>query len=145
MNKLSKKQWLLIAFFLLAVAAIKIILIIWYEGKQTPATPIGSQTCTIRHCALPNGAVLQTHGRLSDKTPFRITINTTASTAQAPFVSFSMKDMDMGFNRYSLQHQSNGIWKADNVVLPVCVIARTDYLMDINIDGSIYQIPFESE
>lgn len=145
MNKLNKTQWLLIAFFLIAVATIKVALVFWYENKQPTTQAIANANCSARNCTLPNGAILQTEGRLSDKTPFRITINKAPQTTEPIFVSFSMKDMDMGFNRYTLQAKGDGRWQADGVVLPVCVVARTDYLMDINIDGAVYQIPFESE
>lgn len=53
-------------------------------------------------------------------------------------VTFKMKSMDMGLNKFSLNRQdiSNGIselWLG-NVLLPVCVSKRSDWEMQLNIE-----------
>ena len=57
-------------------------------------------------------------------------------------VSFSMRDMDMGFNRYDLHRQADGGWLAQNVRLPLCTEERHDFLADVSVDGQVYRVPF---
>lgn len=62
--------------------------------------------------------------------------------------AFSMKGMDMGWNRYQLKGDSMSGWNA-SVTLPICVSGRTDWLADFEllVDGRRFQlqIPFVLE
>ncbi len=149
MLKLTPLQWILIAVSLLVFAAMKIAMVYWYQDRvPAPQVVTEEEGCDIRRgCKLPNGATLRTFGKLNPKTRFRMLVMNAPAETQSVYVEFSMKDMDMGFNRYKLlppnAEQPN--WHADSVRLPVCVAARTDYLMDVYIDGKGYQIAFDSD
>ena len=73
--------------------------------------------------------------------PFLLTVMT--AKAHRVYVTFTMRDMDMGYNRYRLTRTNAGIWQA-KVILPVCVTGRHDWLVTINIDGNLISIPFSS-
>ncbi|WP_455234515.1 hypothetical protein [Thiogranum longum] len=47
-------------------------------------------------------------------------------------VAFSMKGMDMGQNRYRLDHHAGGDWRG-NVTLPICTSGRSDWLADVEL------------
>lgn len=64
-----------------------------------------------------------------------------APGANAVSASFSMRDMDMGENRYRLVRGTDGAWRAD-VILPVCVAGRADWTMTLEVDGSRVAMPF---
>ena len=48
---------------------------------------------------------------------------------------FNMQDMQMGFNEYRFIQEKTGIWQA-NVILPVCMQGRADWLMTLEITES---------
>ena len=52
-----------------------------------------------------------------------------------------MIGMDMGFNRYDLKRGPNDDWTA-RVTLPVCTASRADWIMELNLDGQFYSLPF---
>lgn len=58
--------------------------------------------------------------------------------------AFSMAGMDMGVNRYRLQQQPRGEWTA-KVILPVCVTGRSDWLLNLTLDGRSVRIQFSAE
>ncbi len=55
---------------------------------------------------------------------------------------FQMTGMDMGFNRYDLKPAQGGF--AAKVTLPVCVSARHDWVLYLDLDGRRYAVPFSS-
>jgi hypothetical protein len=56
---------------------------------------------------------------------------------------FAMRGMEMGLNRYRLLSDGKGRWKAE-VMLPVCVQGRGDWLMLLETAGERYEVPFHS-
>jgi len=64
--------------------------------------------------------------------PFDVELTPVHLSAKNIDIEFSMQDMDMGFNRYSLKKLS-GSWQA-RVVLPVCSLGRNDWKLDVLID-----------
>ena len=48
---------------------------------------------------------------------------------------FSMAEMNMGLNKYSLIRESDELWIA-NVTLPICTSGRSDWLADFEITAS---------
>ncbi|MDO5686227.1 MAG: hypothetical protein Q4G42_02370 [Neisseria sp.] len=148
MKKISIGQWLLMAAALLVFAALKIAMVYWYAERDPAPQAVTDEACDVRRgCKLPNGATLRTFGKLHPKTPFRMRLLNAPAATQSVYVEFSMKDMDMGFNRYKLlpPDADHEHWYADTVRLPVCVVARKDYLLDIYLDGVGYQIAFDSD
>lgn len=69
------------------------------------------------------------------------TVHVTTANAKNVYASFSMRDMEMGYNRYRLTQQTPQQWQA-RVVLPVCVTGRHDWLLTLDIDGKTVAIPF---
>ena len=132
-------KWLAAAVLLLVFAAAKLAGLYWWQQQQPAAE---SLACDIgRGCTLPNGAVLRFMPAAGLKTPFDIALSGSGAE-KAVSVSFSMRDMDMGFNRYDLHRQADGGWLAQNVRLPLCTEARHDFLADISVDGQVYRVPF---
>lgn len=132
-------KWLAAAVLLLVFAAAKLAGLYWWQQKQPAAE---SLACDIgRGCTLPNGAVLRFTPAADLKTPFDIALSGSGAE-KAVSVSFSMRDMDMGFNRYDLHRQADGGWLAQSVRLPLCTEARHDFLADVSVDGQVYRVPF---
>ena len=71
--------------------------------------------------------------------PFNLQLH--AAGAHEIYASFIMRGMDMGFNRYHLLSNGAGNWQA-NVLLPVCVTGRRDWVLTLTIDASQVEIPF---
>lgn len=137
----NKTKLLAVAALLLLFAAVKTAAVLWWQDGQDG--PLEVACADIRRgCALPDGSEISFGGTVGLKTPFDIELK--HSAAEKVSLSFSMKDMDMGFNRYDLQRQ-NGVWKAEQVRLPVCVTGRHDFLVDVNADGKVYRLPFRAE
>ncbi|MDO5639029.1 MAG: hypothetical protein Q4G28_04100 [Neisseria sp.] len=140
---MSRNKKLLIAALLLAFAAVKVLSLLWWQKQQPSFTALSAAQCNVHQgCKLPNGAVLKFSDEVAAKAPFDIELRGAAADVAEVFVSFSMKDMDMGFNRYKLLKQADGSWQAKQIRLPVCVQNRHDYLADINIGGQVYQTEF---
>ncbi|WP_107687769.1 hypothetical protein [Neisseria wadsworthii] len=141
----KNKKWMMIGALLLAFAAIKLgMLYIW--NKQQPQAQNVSADCDVRKgCVLPGGTTVKFSEPLSAKAPFNIEINHVPQDVQSVYLSFSMSNMDMGFNRYDLKKQADGAWRAENVRLPLCTDNRHDYLADIHINGKVFQAGFTAE
>ena len=146
MSKLSRKQKILIAVLLLGFAGVKIAALLWWQKQQPALTVLSAAECTVHAgCALPNGTVVKFSNTVQAKAPFDIEVRGVAADVAEVYVSFSMQDMDMGFNRYKLLRQSNGTWRAVQIRLPVCVQNRHDYLADIYIGGKVFQTAFTAQ
>ena len=144
-----KKSWrfgLSATVLLLAIIGIQIALFMIFRQpeKIIPTT----DDCDIRrHCVLPNDAMVQAVGTISAKTPFRLYIHHVPEHTQKVYVEFSMRDMDMGFNRYTLikDNREPNTRFAAQIRLPVCVTARRDYIMTVYFDKQAFNIPFISD
>lgn len=143
-DKLTRQQKILIAVLLLAFAAAKIIGLIWWQNQQPEATMV-SAACDVRQgCTLPNGAVV-VFPQISTKMPFEMRVDKVPEHIQTISVRFAMRDMDMGFNRYDLARQADGHWFRGGNRLPVCVQGRHDWLADIMMDDTVFQVAFSAE
>lgn len=155
--------WIVAIALLTVVAAMKVALGDWYlqmkngggdltdvssaadSGKPNGQTAGGQGGgCDIRvGCELPNGALVRIPDNIVNSlTPFRMELrNVPPETAQV-YTSFSMVGMDMGFNRYKFRKQNDeGYWLAKNIALPVCIVSRQDYMVDVFFDKKGYRIP----
>lgn len=142
--------------FILAVILLIVLAVSQFFGRGAVEAQQGTDSaqtlpenqCSIRTgCKLPDGSVVQTQGKLSAQTPFTLSVSGLPPAVKQVYVSFSMADMDMGFNRYRLLPPAHegGAWQAENIRLPVCVVARKDYLADIHIDNQVYRIAFDAD
>ena len=131
-------KWLAAAVLLLVFAAAKLAGLYWWQQQQPAAESLAWRYRPRLHAA--NGACCAYAGCELKR---RLSITLSGSGAEkAVSVSFSMRDMDMGFNRYGLHRQADGGWLAQNVRLPLCTEARHDFLADISVDGQVYRVPF---
>jgi hypothetical protein len=74
--------------------------------------------------------------------PFNVRVTGKAKTVE---ISLTMKDMDMGVNRYQLTPNSDYNQWQGMMILPACVSGRRDWLALVIIDGKpVGQITFQS-
>ena len=142
MKQLTRKQWLFIAVALLLFAALKIALISWYLQRPKAAPAIVNVSCSAlqQGCTLPDGSVLRFASAPHHGQPFDISLSKHGDGV--PQASFSMVDMDMGFNRY---HFVDGgqLWRA-RVTLPACVSGSVNWQLELQQGEHIYRIPFHT-
>ena len=79
--------------------------------------------------------------------PFDISLVMKATDAvQDITAAFSMNNMQMGINRYRFIQTTADHWQA-TVTLPVCISARSDWLMDVAMELEdrqlVFTVPFE--
>lgn len=65
-----------------------------------------------------------------------------AQSATEIHASFQMRGMEMGMNRYRLLPK-DGKWRA-SVMLPACVQGRSDWLLRLEVDKKIFEVPFQA-
>ena len=146
MSKLSRKQKILVAVLLLVFAGVKIAALLWWQKQQPALTVLSAAECNVHAgCALPNGTVVKFSNTVQAKAPFDIEVRGVAADVAEVYVSFTMQDMDMGFNRYKLLRERDGTWRAAQIRLPICVQNRHDYLADIHIGGKVFQAAFTAQ
>ncbi len=148
MKQLTRKQVILIGIILLLFASLKILTIWYWQKTKTstePMVPFSTQ-CDIRQsCTLPNGVALRFAGTINSKTPFSIVAKNVPVDAKDVHISFSMKDMDMGFNRFKLLPKEGTTWAIEKVRLPVCILDSKEYIAQISIGQDNYEIPFVTD
>ncbi len=145
-KKMTRNKKLLIALLLLAFAAVKVVSLLWWQNQQSALTVLDEAQCNVHQgCVLPDGVQLKFSDEVYAKAPFDIELRGVDAAVQEVFVSFTMKDMDMGFNRYKLLRQADGRWAAAQIRLPVCVQNRHDYLAEIHIGEQAYQVAFTAK
>ena len=144
MQKLTSQQKILLAILLLGFAAAKVAALWWWQQQHpAPAAAVHTAACNVRQgCVLSQGSHVQFSPQSSAKSPFDIIISNAPADVAQVSVSFSMRGMDMGFNRYALQKQSDGSWVARQIRLPLCIDNRNDYLADITIGTEHHRLPF---
>ena len=140
---MSKNQKLLIAAVLLIVfAAAKLLLLDWWQQQQSKTKVV--ECNLIQGCVLPDGSKVRATS-INTQEPFDIVIENVPQNTGAVSISFSMKNMDMGFNRYNLTQRSPQSWQALQIRLPFCVEGRHDYTADITIGKQNFQTAFSAK
>lgn len=138
---MKRNQKLMLAGILLLVfAAAKLFMLDWWQKQQPQA--VQAECNAVQGCTLPNGVHAKLDALVSAKQPFDVVLTQVPPEAAEVAVSFSMKNMDMGFNRYKLKREADGTWAARQIRLPLCVERRNDYLMDVHIGGQVFQTAF---
>ncbi|WP_165006311.1 hypothetical protein [Neisseria yangbaofengii] len=141
MNK--NKKLIISGVLLLVFAAVKLIALDWWRQQQPQTRQAECQVT--QGCTLPNGVYVKFSDKVKAKQPFDIVLKNVPQATREVTVGFTMKDMDMGFNRFNIRRQDDGTWAAKQIRLPMCVENRHDYLADINIDGEVFQTAFAAE
>ena len=140
---MSKNQKLLIAAVLLIVfAAAKLLLLDWWQQQQSKTKVV---ECNLTQgCVLPDGSKVRATS-INTHEPFDIVIENVPQNTGAVSISFSMKNMDMGFNRYNLAQRSPQSWQALQIRLPVCVEGRHDDTAYITVGKQTFQTAFSAK
>lgn len=110
------------------------------HGEGTPQTvscPDLTRQCRFEIAGKP--VELRFSAAPSGLHPFTLQLH--APAAREVYASFQMHGMDMGFNRYRLLSAGAGNWHAQ-VLLPVCVTGRRDWILTLTVDGGSVEIPF---
>lgn len=140
MKRLSLPSWLAPMAALLVLAAV-----VYFEqsrraelaGIPRLACADPAQGCDARLGNTPLRLGMDAHRRPMQ--PFHLWVQ--APGARRVVATFTMEDMDMGLNQYTLQADKQGIHRA-RVTLPVCVTGRADWLLTLEVDGERLQLPF---
>lgn len=138
----KNRKLLLAALLLIAFAAFKLVLLQWWQAQQPQA--VAAQCDLTEGCTLPDGSRVRA-AAVSTKKPFDIYIEHAPAGTEQVSISFSMKNMDMGFNRYALERQPSGDWRATRIRLPFCVEGRHDFTADITVGSQTFQTAFSAE
>lgn len=144
-NKRSTKL-ILLAILLLIFATLKVSLVMWWQKNQLTHTTV-AQSCDVTHsgCEFQAGQTLKLIGVGNNKTPFAAQITGLPEHTQSVTLSFAMKDMDMGFNRFELHKQHDGSWKIEQIYLPLCSENRHDWQVKWQVDGQSFQADFQTQ
>lgn len=123
--------------------AVLVGVVLWFNPARQapPATPVSCPDLT-RGCPLPvAGRALRVgvDRAIRVMQPFELWLQ--APGIRQATASFSMPDMDMGFNLYVLRPGADGLLRA-TVTLPVCVSGSREWLLTLEIDGMRLVIPF---
>jgi hypothetical protein len=134
--------WTALPLLIIGLAA----LVLWHGGDNTPAAAVSLP------CAdLATGCGTRLHGRevslglsgpVKPLKPFQVWVK--AAGARTVQARFTMQGMDMGFNLYTLRGGDDGVFRA-RVTLPICVSGRRDWIMAVEIDGSVVTVPFSTD
>jgi hypothetical protein len=98
------------------------------------------QACQLQDAELP--AVVRMGPDIRALQPFSVAFNSSHDPGIEDItVSFSMKGMDMGSNRYRLERNRQGGWQAQ-VTLPICISGRSDWLADFEVRTADQRLQF---
>ena len=140
-----KNKWLAVGLPLLIVAITALVL--WRDAETLPPVAVNLACPTLATgCAAQIGNRAITIG-LADKPkalqPFQVWVK--APGANKVQASFTMVDMNMGFNLYTLRPDKDGVFRAQ-VTLPACVSGRREWVMTVDIDkANRFAVSFSTE
>lgn len=137
-------QKITLAVLLLLFAAAKVAMLLWWQSRQ-PEVHTLSCNPAAEGCRFDGGAQLKLMGVGGNEQPFAVSVSGLPLDTQAVSLSFSMRDMDMGFNRFDLQHKGQGVWRGEQLRLPVCSLSRHDWIAEWTVDGKRYQADFQTQ
>lgn len=118
--------------------------LLYLGAFPAPGKPVMQVPCinVVKGCALPAQGLRITFDQSPQvMRPFHLRLE--IPLAHEVHASFAMRDMQMGLNRYRLLPQGAGVWTGE-VILPICVHGRSDWVMTLDVDGRLYQLPFTS-
>lgn len=127
---------------LVALALIAIATASWWLKKPAEAIDVACPDpvagCGFNHAGRP--AVMRFSATPVPLEAFQLTVE--APGARRVSAEFQMIGMDMGFNRYDLRPEKNAF--SSSITLPVCISARSDWIVFLTLDGVRYALPFQS-
>lgn len=132
-----------ISLLLMVILVTGAAVIYWQHVTIPPARTIAC--ADISKGCLVDGIRLRFDHVPSVMKPFRLSAE--LGRATEAHASFAMQGMDMGLNRYRLLQQADAVWTAE-VVLPVCVRGRSDWIMLLEVQTpeglKRYQLAFKT-
>lgn len=131
---MTNQQKIILAVGLIAFALIKVSLLMWWQNRQPPTQATSACEVAVTGCPFGEQGRLRLVGVGDNRTPFQIRAENVPANTQRITASFSMKNMDMGFNRFELIKQGDGVWVADKVHLPMCSQTRHDWFIEWTVD-----------
>lgn len=96
--------------------------------------PLG-RACTARDATMV--VALELPDAVKPLSPFPVQVQLAgvgAATVESVAVSFTMPDMNMGFNRFELRRQATHTWRGE-ALLPVCSMGRRDWRATVEVAG----------
>lgn len=131
----------LAAGVLLLLGAAAMVVFGLSQGNKSPLLLVPCEDM-VTGCELPgSGLQVRFDQRPQPMKPFQLKV--TIPDAHDVHASFAMRDMQMGLNRYHLLPDGAGAWKGE-IILPICIHGRSDWLMTLEVDHKRYQLPFSS-
>jgi hypothetical protein len=132
---MTRRKWLWLGAGLTLLGLFKLALISWYLLRSHAEPAVVSLACppVSSTCLLPDGVRLRFLSVPQEGQAFSITLDGVRGGGVAPAAEFSMRNMDMGFNRYRFVPAGTA-WRA-SVILPVCSAGRHDWLMLLKVNG----------
>lgn len=110
-------------------------------GGQDSTVPLAGCPDPLAGCRLTVAAHPVGVRFLSAPDPLKpFVVEVSAPHAEQVGARFLMVGMEMGVNRYRFQREGAG-WRA-SVMLPACVAGRSDWLMELEVDGQQVAVPF---
>jgi hypothetical protein len=135
MGMMRRHGWWVLLVIVLAVAAF------WPRQGNRAVVPVPCEDITAG-CALPQAKLKVRFDRQPDALQ-RFKVFVELSGVSKVHASFSMRDMEMGLNRYRLLPAGPGRWEAE-VMLPACIQGRKDWLVRLDAGAARYEVPFSS-
>lgn len=142
MEKLKWPRWLFPVLVTVLIGGVVVV----NRYRQPASPPVAAECADLQKgCSVKvDGTDVQVgvQGELKVLAPFEVWVK--AADARQVQASFAMKEMDMGFNLYTLRPDAQGVFRA-RVTLPVCVSGRRDWIMNLDIDGRTVAVPFVTQ
>lgn len=111
------------------------------QGAARPAIQLPCRN-VVSGCSLPDASLRVRFDQAPQSMkPFLLSVE--ILNAREVRAGFAMRGMQMGLNQYRLLAKGAGLWQA-TITLPVCVDGRADWVMTLDVDGRLYQVPFSS-
>ena len=130
---------------LLLVAALVAIALAGYLLKRPAQATLVQCAHPAAGCTFSRGGARVTVKFSATPTPLQaFELAVQAPAARRISAEFQMVGMDMGFNRYDLHRNSDGVWTS-RVTLPVCVSGQREWTLYLDLDGSRYALPFKTQ
>lgn len=136
---MKKHVWLLVAIVVVAFVLAKVVAVVAFgevkneQGLDAPMLPCQLQN----NCQLGTDTAVRSQEMLRLNEPFHVVL-TTNEPIEAVSVSFSMVEMEIGYNRYKLLSDDGKTWRAE-IRLPICTLNRADYIATWRVGDKKYQ------
>lgn len=142
---MKKHVYVLIAIVVVAFIIAKIVANMAFgEVTQEQALNAPILNCQLQQgCALDRSVTVKSAEVLRLNQPFHITL-TSDEPIDEVSVSFSMVDMEIGYNRYKLISKDGKHWQAE-IRLPMCTLNRADYIATWRVGKNKYQTALNVE